>query len=85
MRRRVEWAKRALKALSRLDRPTQDRILTALDELVSENRGDVRRLASTRPAAFRLRVGAWRIVFSPLEEGSILVPRIGSRGDVYKR
>lgn len=57
MTARVEWAKGAPKALSRLDRPTEDRILAAIDDLAERNRGDVRRLEGSKEEAFRLRVG----------------------------
>jgi mRNA interferase RelE/StbE len=85
VRRRVEWAKQALKALSRLDRPTQKRIIAALDDLAERNRGDIRRFEGTKEEAFRLRVGGWRVIFSYLDDTTILVFRIRPRGDVYKR
>jgi mRNA interferase RelE/StbE len=83
--RRVEWAKRALKALSRLDRPTQDRIIAALDDLAEKNKGDIRRFEGSKEEAFRLRVGGWRVIFSYPNDATILVHRIRPRGDVYKR
>lgn len=85
MKHRVEWSKRAFKVLSRLDRPTQDRILAAVASLAESNRGDVVRLRGLDDEAFRLRVGDWRVIFSYLEDATILVHRVGSRGDVYKR
>lgn len=44
MSRRIRWTKRALKGVGRLDRPTQDRILSAIEKLVEEKRGDIKRL-----------------------------------------
>lgn len=85
MSRQVEWAKGALKAFSRLDRPTQRRIVAALDDLAEKNRGDIRRFEGSREEAFRLRVGGWRVIFSYLNDNTILVLRIRPRGDVYKR
>lgn len=85
MSRRVEWAKRALKALSRLDRPIQHRIIGAIDDLAERNQGDIRRLEGSKEEAFRLRVGSWRVIFSYLSHTTILVHRIRPRGDVYKR
>lgn len=82
---RVQWAKRARKALLRLDRPTQARILAAIDELVRGHPADVRRLEGGKAEAFRLRVGGWRVVFSYLDDGTLIVLRIRPRGDVYKR
>ena len=85
MSSRVEWAKRALKELSRLDRPTQDRIASAVEEFAEDNQGDVRRLQGSSDDAFRLRVGGWRVIFSHSEDGTILILRIRPRGDAYKR
>lgn len=85
MSRRVEWAKQALKTLSRLDRPTQERILVAIDDLAQLSRGDVRRLERGAEEAFRLRVGGWRIVFSYPDDTTVIVHRVRPRGDAYKR
>lgn len=85
MSRRVEWAKRALRTLSRLDRPTQKRIVNAVDALAERNQGDVRRIEGQKEEVFRLRVGGWRVLFSYLADTSIFVLRIRPRGDVYKR
>ena len=85
MGRRIEWARRALKSLSRLDRPTQRRIIAAVDDLAEANRGDIRRLEGSHDEVFRLRVGGWRVIFSYLNETTLVVLRIRPRGDVYKR
>ena len=85
MSRRVEWAKRALKALSRLDRPTQKRIIAAIDELAETSRGDIRRFEGRKERSYRLRVGGWRVLFSYLDDGTLLIQRIRPRGDAYKR
>lgn len=82
---RTEWAKPALKALSRLDQPTRLRLLSAIDELSATGRGDVRRLEGSPREAYRLRVGGWRVLFSYLDDNTIFILRVGSRGDVYKR
>ena len=85
MNRRVEWAKRAQKRLVRLDRPTQRRVLGAIELLVEEGRGDVRRFEGSDDIDYRLRVGDWRVLFSHLDDGTLLIHDIGSRGDIYKR
>jgi len=82
--RRVEWANQARKKISRLDRPTQQRIIGAIDLLVEEGRGDVRSFEGGKNE-FRLRVGDWRVLFSYLEDGTLLVHKVGSRGDIYKK
>jgi mRNA interferase RelE/StbE len=74
-----------LKRFSRLDHPTQNRIIGAIDELAEKNRGDIRRLEGGQGSVFRLRVGGWRVLFSYLDDGGILLQRIRPRGDAYKR
>jgi mRNA interferase RelE/StbE len=83
--RRIDWAKRALKELARLDRPTRERILSALSELADSHKGDVRRLEGAASTTFRLRVGSWRVILSYEDDASILVQRVRPRGDAYKR
>jgi mRNA interferase RelE/StbE len=81
----VEWAKRALKELTRLDRKTRQRIETAVERLAETGQGDVRRLAGTSEEVYRLRVGDWRVIFLQEESlVSILVLRVRPRGDAYK-
>ena len=83
MSRQVEWAKRAIKKISLVDQTTRTKILSAIDDLAEKNRGDTRRLEGN-PGTYRLRVGGWRVIFSYLNDGTILIQRVGSRGDVYK-
>ena len=89
MSRRVEWSKNAAKVFSRLDQPTQRRILAAVERLAESNEGDVRRLRGTTEEVFRLRVGDWRVIFIYLEDATdltiLFIVRISSRGDAYKR
>jgi mRNA interferase RelE/StbE len=82
---RVEWTKRALRELARLDRATQDRIIAAVDELAGSQRGEVRRIKGTSEEVFRLRVGDWRVIFTYESEATVLVLRVRPRGDAYKR
>lgn len=85
MNRAVEWAKQALKTFSRLDKPTQKRILDAVDELAGAGRSDVRRFEGRKEKSYRLRVGGWRLLFSYLDDGTLLIQRIRPRGGAYKR
>lgn len=84
MSREVRWAKRAFKAVSRLDRPTRDRITTAIKLLADSNEGDVRRLQGVPAGTYRLRVGSWRVLFAYIDDGDLLILEVGPRGDVYK-
>lgn len=81
---RVEWKGRALKALNRLDKRARERIVSAVEQLAATGHGDVKKLRGD--PGYRLRVGAWRVVFDR-DHGrlTILVLRVGARGDVYKK
>jgi len=82
MRYNIQYNKRCLKYLKKLDRTNQLRIIKAINELPL---GDVKRLQGDN-FNYRLRVGDYRVVFSK-DEGKlfILIIEIGSRGDVYNR
>ncbi|MEA2693304.1 MAG: mRNA interferase RelE/StbE [Acidobacteriota bacterium] len=85
MNRRIEWAKRALKEVTRLDGTTRQRVLAGVKKLGEENQGDVRRLQGMSEGEFyRLRVGDWRVIFSYQDDLTILVHRVRPRGDAYK-
>ena len=59
-----------------------DAALARLDEDPERTDMDIRPL--TGIPAFRLRVGGWRIIFR-VDGDTIVVTRLGPRGDVYKR
>ena len=84
MSRRVEWAKRAVKEVVRLDKPTRSRIVAAVETLATTHQGDVRRLQGREGEEFRLRVEDWGVIFSYQGDGSLLVLRVRPRGDAYK-
>lgn len=76
----------ARNALSRLDRPTRQRIaekIQALGENPDDPSLDIRRLSGR--AGYRLRVGGWRVIFSREAKLRVIaIEQIRSRGDVYK-
>lgn len=74
----ISYSKQAAKFLSKQDRISQKRIITAINKLPA---GDVRKLQG-RPG-YRLRVGDFRIIFDIT--GSILyIEKIDNRGQIYK-
>lgn len=79
--------KKAAKYLKRLDKPNQKRLMDALTELAENPFVDtsVKRLKGYS-STFRKRVGAFRIIFE-IDQGHliVLVLKIGSRGDIYKK
>lgn len=82
MRYNVQYEKKSLKYLKKLDRNAQLRILKAINELPF---GDVKKLQGSTKN-YRLRVGNFRIIFSRDEEQLIiLIIEIGPRGQIYDK
>ena len=77
---KIEYAKRAVKVITSLDKPTKQRIRAAIEKLPA---GDVRPLIGSN-GTYRMRVGDWRILFSYPAHDTILIERIGPRGKSYK-
>ncbi|NHN35653.1 type II toxin-antitoxin system RelE family toxin [Paenibacillus agricola] len=83
----IDLSSDSRKYLSKLDRPTRNRILDHL-KILSENPRnpelDIKKLQGYL-SLFRLRVGSYRILYT-IEDNVLIifVVTIGSRGDVYK-
>lgn len=80
MKMKIEYAKRAVKVINSLDKPTKQRIRTAIEKLPD---GDVRPLIGSN-GTYRMRIGDWRVLFSYPANDTILIERIGPRGKIYK-
>ena len=85
---RIEYKKQAVKFLESLDRPTKQRIRTAIEGLTQEPpKGDIKPLQGYKDGRKRLRVGKYRIIYKYEPNGEItvlLILDIDSRGDIYK-
>jgi mRNA-degrading endonuclease RelE of RelBE toxin-antitoxin system len=77
-------AKAFQKQLDRLSNQDLERIGDALQRLSLEGLGDIKDVGDDMAGAFRLRVGAWRILFD-VEERTIFVRVLEKRGEAYKR
>jgi mRNA interferase RelE/StbE len=79
-----EFAASARRDLKRLDPPIRRRIVDALDRLTRDTMlGDVKQL---RPGLWRLRVGAWRVIFErDVGRAVISVLRVEHRSRAYRR
>lgn len=77
---RIEYTKAAVKVIGALDRPTKKRICDAIEKLPQ---GDIKVLKGGS-GTYRLRVGDWRILFSHPAEETVLIEKIGPRGEIYK-
>lgn len=84
----VEWSKKAISYLQRLDTTTKKRIILHVDWLAENPQSstlDIKPL-SGHPGIYHLRVGKYRVIFSIEEEIKLLsISMIMPRGEVYKR
>jgi mRNA interferase RelE/StbE len=80
---RVFVEKEAAKYLEHLNEPVRGRIVDALEKLANDPpEGDIQKLRG-KEAAFRLRIGAYRILFKQ-KTSCLAVYRIAPRGQAYK-
>jgi mRNA interferase RelE/StbE len=78
----VVWTGRARRDLRGIDRQQQKRILDAVDHFAETGEGDVKALRGD-DAAYRLRVGDYRVLFD--KEGLIVsVVRVAHRREAYR-
>lgn len=79
----VVLEKKAAKYLEQLNEPVKSRIISALNGLANEPpQGDINKLQG-QEAAYRLRVGSYRILFKD-KITCIAVYKIAPRGQAYK-
>lgn len=76
----IEYEKEAAKHISKMDKPTKQRIKAAIEKLPS---GDVVKLQGLIND-YRLRVGDLRVLFS-VQNDTITIKDVLPRGQAYKR
>lgn len=85
---RIEYKKQAVKFLESLDRPTKQRIKSAIEGLTEQPpKGDIKPLQGYKDERKRLRVGKYRIIYkyeTDTEITILMILDIDSRGDIYK-
>lgn len=83
MRFKVAYSKTVVKTILKYDKPTRERIYSALNNLPH---GEVKRLqGKDNPPYFRIRIGDIRALFIKDDiKMEIFVFDINSRGDIYK-
>lgn len=85
MTRRVEWTRGSLKALARLDRKLQQRIVDAVQAFTQRGAGDVRRYIEGEKGELAIRVGEWRVFVMVDQTASIVrVNDVRPRGSAYR-
>ena len=77
---RIEYNREAIKHISKMDKPTKQRLKNAIEKLPA---GDVKKLQGYL-VDYRLRVGDLRVIFS-VDDYIITVKDVLTRGQVYKR
>ena len=77
---RIEYTREAIKHISKMDKPTKQRLKNAIEKLPA---GDVKKLQGYL-VDYRLRVGDLRVIFS-VEDDIITVKDVLPRGQAYKR
>ncbi len=80
-RYRIEYGPAALADLESLPAERRAQVLRKIERLETGLVGNVKRLKET-DAAFRLRMGDYRILFD-VEGSVIIIRKIGNRTDVY--
>lgn len=76
----IQYARKAVKTINSMDRPTKARIKAAIDGIPA---GDIKPLQGAA-GSYRLRVGDWRIIFSYPDADTVLIEKIAPRGQIYK-
>ncbi len=77
----IQYTKAAVKAINEMDSKRKHLVREAIEGIP---KGDIKPLKG-KSGLYRLRVGDKRVIFSFYEDDTIIIERIGSRGDVYKR
>lgn len=81
----LEWTEAATDDVSRLDRPTRERIHQAMRRYAQTGHGDIRRIHG-REGEWGFRIGKWRVIYRYLQEDRIIrVLRVQPRGGAYKK
>jgi len=85
---RIKYTKQALKALSSYDEPTRNLIREKILGLTEKPpKGDIKSMQGLKNE-LRLRVGKYRVIYEYTTENDIeilIISRVGTRGDIYKR
>lgn len=84
----IRWSRKAFSYLKRLDSENRKRIVEAVETLAADSENpslDIKPLHG-RPGEFRLRVGAYRVIYEP-DRAVLLISvlTVSPCGDVYKK
>ncbi len=80
----LQYKKKAIKALAKINDPYYSAILKAIDEL-AENPRPFGYKKLTGRSGYRIRVGTYRIIYDIFDDVLVVeIVNIGSRGDIYE-
>lgn len=85
---KIKYAKKAVKYIEALDKPTKQRIKTGIEGL-AENppKGDIKVMQGYSDGRKRLRIGKYRIIYNYKQDKEIqilYIMNVDTRGDIYK-
>ena len=85
---RIEYSKKAAKALQRMEKSLRNHIHDAIIGLTkTPPEGDIKPMQGMPAGRYRLRVGSYRVIYRYDADGTMIVLYIidvGPRGDIYK-
>ena len=85
---KIEYAKRAVKYIESLDKPTKQRIKAGIEGLTeTPPKGDIKTMQGYSDGRKRLRIGKYRIIYNYGKDGEIevlYIMNVETRGDIYK-
>jgi len=84
MAKHIHWSTEARADLRAIDRDTALRLLKALDRFLKTDVGNIKQLEGFDPPLYRLRIGAWRLIYRNRGLDAIEVVRVRNRKDAYR-
>lgn len=85
---KIEYSKKAVKYINKLDKQTKQRIKVGIEGLTDiVPKGDIKTLQGYSDGRKRLRIGKYRIIYNYNKNKEIVIlciMNIDTRGDVYK-
>ena len=80
----LQYKKKAIKALAKINDPHYSAIIQAIDELAENPRPNGYKKLTGR-SGYRIRVGTYRIIYDIFDTTLIVeIVNVGSRGDIYE-
>lgn len=81
----VQWARKTVKQLEKLDRTAQKKIIIAVTKLADNPRPHGTKSLVTRPGEYRVRVGDYRVVYEIHDDRLlVLVVAVAHRREAYR-